>query len=540
LAYYDGHSIIVLFGLRYSKKMKAKKNSLLAPTFKVTLLSMLNMAVTFITQIIISYHFGASAERDAYFVVTAIPIYVSSILSSSLSVTFIPIFVENETNKNETEAWKIASIFMNFIFLALSGLSIIGIIFARQIIALITPGFSGEMQVLTSSLLRIMMPTIVLNGLSNLLSSIYYAEYRYVQPGLSTIINSAVMLISVVLMRSLGVYSLAIGFLLGSFANFLILTPIVFTSGKYIFSFDIRHPAVKRIIQVMSPLIFFGAFYNSVKLLEKYFASSLSVGSISYLGYGNKIILVLNSLAINGISVTIFPLMARSWAVNDMAGVRKYFAKGVRGILLIAMPISAIFIALGVPIIQFLFERGSFDHATTVAVANVLSILMVTFVSAGLGNVVGKGFYIAQETNKRAMLGIFLIGVYYVLAWVFSKQFSYIGLAVATSLHSIIGLAITTAIMRRLYGGINGMEILNGFLKITISSFLSGIVMYISYFFNGFIDIIAVKLMISVILGGIVYYIMIFRIFRLPEVQGINGAIIDFMKKKLGLKKLEK
>ena len=58
-------------------------------------------------------------------------------------------------------------------------------------------------------------------------------------------------------------------------------------------------------------------------------ASTLPTGRISYLGYANKITSKLETIATIGISTTIFPVMARSWAENDLVKVREYFAIGM-------------------------------------------------------------------------------------------------------------------------------------------------------------------------------------------------------------------
>ncbi|GAI07969.1 unnamed protein product, partial [marine sediment metagenome] len=101
--------------------------------------------------------------------------------------------------------------------------------------------------------------------------------------------------------------------------------------------------------------------------------------------------------------------------------------------MLVTFPIAMVFAVLRVPIIQVVFERGAFDHRTTLAVADVLMILLIAFIFFGLGNVVGRGFYISQKTRLAATLGVVGTIIYVLLAHFLAKSLSYRGLGIAYS-----------------------------------------------------------------------------------------------------------
>jgi len=294
------------------------------------------------------------------------------------------------------------------------------------------------------------------------------------------VINAVTILLFVIAFQPLwGIKSVAFGTLAGSIITFLFLIPIFLKNKRYKFSFDFSNEGVIKIIRVMSPLVIAGLFYKASTLIQRMIASTLPEGSISYLGYATKIVTVLGTITASGISITIFPAMGRAWAEKNIEKVREYFTKGIRVIMLITFPMAAIFAVLRVPIIQVIFERGAFTHTTTLAVANVLLIFMVYFICSGLGSIIGKGFYIAQKTKLLAILGIGQTIVYLGYSYILAMHFSYIGLAVATSMYFFFPVIINTWIMRKLYNGINGKKIFDGFSKALSAALCCGICCYL-------------------------------------------------------------
>jgi putative peptidoglycan lipid II flippase len=499
---------------------------LLRPTLQITFFSVIGILAGFVTQIIVAAKFGATMEIDAYFAALVVPAYITTVLLGSLTVTFVPIFIKYETRKRKEEAWKIASIFTNLTFLILLAISLIGFVFAKQLISVTAPGFKGEELLLTATLLRIILPSIVFSGLNSLLSSIYYTEHRFLWPAISPVLSSVLMLLSVVLLvRYWGIKSLAFGTLIGSIVGFCVLSPILFKRGRYQFSFDFGNEGVIQIMRVMSPLIFAGLFYKLTTVIERMIASTLPTGSISYLGYANRITAILGTIATAGISTAIFPVMARGWAENDLAKIREYFAKGVRIIMLITFPIATVFAVLRVPIIQVVFERGAFTNNATVAVANVSVVLMGSFVCLGLGEVVGKGFYISQKTKLLAVLGITEAIIYFGYAYILAKRFSYIGLAVSTSMYYFFPIIINSLIMRRVYQGINGRKIFDGFIKILVASVISACSTYLVFMLFNEKQSLVIKTGASGLIGILVYLILIVYVFKIEEAKHVKKKL---------------
>lgn len=508
-------------------KVQKNQKGLLKPTLQITCFSVLGVFVSFLTQIIIAAKFGTTMERDAYFVAIVIPGYITAVLLGSLTVTFVPIFIGYETKKSKAEAWKIASIITNLTFLVLFGISFFGVVFARQLISVTAPGFKGDQLSYTVSLLRIILPAVIFSGLTNLLSSIYYAEHRFLRPAIVPVVNTVLMLLSVVLLNHWwGIKSLAFGYVIGAIASFIILTPVLFTHGRYQLCFDLRNDGVRQVIRVMAPLVLAYLFYKAGTVFQRMIASTLPTGSISYLGYATRITSILGGITTAGIATTLFPVMARSWAENDLAKVREYFAKGVRIIMLVTFPILTVFFVLGVPIIQILFERGKFDHNATLAVASVMLILLAgPFVCGGLGAVVWKGFYLSQKTTLVFLLGITHTGIYLGAAIILSRIYSFVGLAWASTIQYAVMLIMGMVAMKIIYKGLNGRKILAGFGAISTSSVLGGTLTFLCYHLLPQSSNLIFRTTTSGTLGILLYVWLTIKAFKFEEAVTLEKNI---------------
>src|SRR5690606_31894664 len=140
---------------------------------------------------------------------------------------------------------------------------------------------------------------------------------------------------------------------------------------------------------------------------------------------------VLAAVTSTGVTTTVFPLLAKSWATHDRAAVRRYFGISVRSILLVSLPVAAFAAVFAQPLVQLLLQRGAFRAEDTAAVAACLLWLLAGFVAANLGNVATRCFYVAQRTHALAAYTVFETAFYLLLAIVLSRSLSYLGLAAA-------------------------------------------------------------------------------------------------------------
>jgi putative peptidoglycan lipid II flippase len=348
----------------------SEEKSILKPTIQITFLSFIGIILNFATQLVIAYFWGTTPERDAYFAAIVIPAYLSSILVGSIGIMFLPIYVDIKTKKSFQQANVFFSHVLAFSIVISIVIIILFSIFADNILSLTTPGFKDEQSSLTSDLLIILLPTILFQIVINVIGSFLQVQHKFVIPALNLIFNSIISLLFVIAFRHFwGIKTLAYGVIAGNIIVTVFLLIHIRKSISFKRSSDDDNGELHKLLKASAPLLITGIFYRLTGVFERGIGSTLSEGSISYLGYANQIMLILSTLTTSGIAITIYPLLSKAWSENDNERLQILFDRGICIILLMTLPISIIFIFWGTPIIQILLERGAFTHASTIAVS---------------------------------------------------------------------------------------------------------------------------------------------------------------------------
>jgi len=339
-------------------------------TLLMTGSSLASLALSFLTQIYLASRFGAGAEMDAYLAATTLPTLIISVVVAGLSVVFIPVFVEYESNQSPGQAWHVASTVLNLSLTFLFGLVVVGWLLSSELIAWSVPGLASPTRDLSVDLLRWLWPTVVLNGLCTLLIGLYQAEHRFWITAIAPIVGAGTLLgLAVLLSPQWGIRAIAIATLVGQAVQAVCLSPVLFERGHYRWAWDVHHAAVRSMLGLLTPLVLSSLIYRATPLIDRYVASHLPAGNISHLGYANRIVLVLNTLFVSGLATTLFPSMAREAAAEDFARLRQTVVTGQRMLMAFLFPALALLWALREPFLTLLFQRGQFTAQDTQSVA---------------------------------------------------------------------------------------------------------------------------------------------------------------------------
>ena len=115
--------------------------------------------------IVLASVLGASMPADAFFAAFRLPNLLRRMFAEgSLTSAFIPVYSEVRTHEGQGAAFGLAALTLNWLLLIVMVVSAGGIVFAPQIVGLLTPGWVQDPAKfsLTVSLTRIMFPYIIL------------------------------------------------------------------------------------------------------------------------------------------------------------------------------------------------------------------------------------------------------------------------------------------------------------------------------------------------------------------------------------------
>src|SRR5205807_2010767 len=140
-----------------------------------------------VRQAIIGARFGAGSELDAFYAAYRIPEMLFTLVAGgALGSAFIPIFSRHLGNEDNEGAWRLASAVISLVTVVGGLLALIVSLFAPWVTArILIPDASLAQQELTASLMRVMLITVMIFGISGLLMGILNAYQHFLTPALA-------------------------------------------------------------------------------------------------------------------------------------------------------------------------------------------------------------------------------------------------------------------------------------------------------------------------------------------------------------------
>lgn len=492
----------------------------------ITFLSLVGVGVNFISQMLLAYYFGATAERDAYFSAMAVPTYFIALFIGSLSVIFLPYYVDFRKKNPDSEVIKFVSSTFGACIVFLSLITILCFLLSSKIVFWIAPGYSPEQLELTGSLFRILIFTVIFQSLSSLVTVFHHVDNRFLWPAISPIVMPLTSLLFVILFHDYGIMSLALGVLAGSVLSMIILLPMALKNIRLNYFTSLLNPNTGKVVRLALPLLASGAIYRLTTILERIIASRLPSGSISFLGYSNQLYLLLATIASGSIVTTFYPIMSAAWAEGNRVEFNEILSRGIKLILLITFPIAAIFIALGSPIIEILFQRGAFDSSATQAVASSLALLMGAFIFGSLGNIMVKAFYITNKTLTISIICIIEVLVYAIAGYILSSSYSYLGLAFALTVSTGFTIGVSTFfLLKWKYISIESLPV--DVIKLSTGALVCGLIAHFTFnLMRSFPVLISTGL--STLMGVLCYLVTVLYILKISHAAAINKVVKSY------------
>lgn len=466
---------------------KRQINSITVAAALIALSSLASRFLGVVRDRILAGQFGAGTTLDIYYAAFRVPDLVYNlIVLGALSSGFIPIFTslirdfKCERNKDcdptalNKEAWDLASNVLNYLFLGLGILSIIGIIFAPALTRLITPGFSPEQQTQTAVLTRLMFLSPLFLGISGILGGILQSFKRFMIYSLAPIFyNLGIIVGALFFTKWFGVYGLAWGVVLGAGLHMAVQLPMVYHLG-FRYQFKIRRGDLNtlKIGQMMIPRTLGLAISQVNLVIVTALASNLASGSLTVFNFANN--LQSFPIGIFGISFAIAAFPSLAATAFDKEKLTANFSQSFRQILFFIIPATVLIIALRAQIIRVVLGTGKFDWQDTILTMNTLGIFAISLFAQATIPLLVRVFYARHNSKTPFYIGLFTVAVNTGLALWLAPKFGVIGLALAYSIDNILNFILLWAWLAAKVGSLDIKRILAAVFKFTISALAAG------------------------------------------------------------------
>jgi putative peptidoglycan lipid II flippase len=452
----------------------------------VSLATLVSRVLGLVREQVFAAFFGAGFAVDAFQVAFRIPNLLRDLFAEgAMSAAFVPTLTKVQERDGPEAAMRLANLVVNFLLVTVSAVCLLGILFADRLVPWMAPGFGavpGKLE-LTTQMTRIMTPFLLLVALAAAVMGVLNTRRIFFVPAIApTMLNLALIASGFVLSPLCPRFGLqpivgmAFGVLLGGLGQLLIQVPSLYGQGfrwRPLISF--RDPGVLRIVTLMAPAAVGLAATQVNIFVNTLLASMLRQGSVSWLNYAYRLMpLPTARFGVASPSVTLAEV-SRHAARREMPELKRTISFSLRFGLFLTLPATMILMALAHPIVALLYQHGRFGPEDSVQTAQALWGYAVGLSAFSAVRVLVPVYYSLGMTRIPVTISFVTIAVNVVLNIVLMNPLQHRGLALATSISSVLNFALLFEMLRRKIGPMGGRVLARAAGKIFIASLLAAL-----------------------------------------------------------------
>lgn len=419
-------------------------------------MTLISRILGFVRDMLIAHIFGVNSATDAFFIAFKIPNFLRRLFAEgAFAHAFVPVLSDYKERGSKAALKQFIDKTAGTLSVFLLLITLVGVIASPVLIMLLAPGFmwQGNQYELSVQLLQITFPYLFFIALVAFAGGILNAHGRFAIPALTPVFLNICMIATAIWLAPLmdePVTALAWGVFIAGIVQLLFQVPALVRLGlmpRPRLGFD--DAGVKRIISLMLPAIFSVSVTQINLLLDTLFASFLTIGSVSWLYYSDR--LVEFPLGILGLALgtVILPNLSRSHAAEDAAAFSNALDWGLRLVVLIGLPATIGLVLLAEPMLSTLFQYNEFGVSDVHFAGMSLKAYSVGLLGFILIKVLVPGFTSRGDMKTPVRYGVYAMIVSLGLNLALVFPLAHAGLALATSLGAFFNAALLLIKLQR-------------------------------------------------------------------------------------------
>ncbi|MCW3063143.1 MAG: integral rane protein MviN [Solirubrobacterales bacterium] len=504
----------------------------------------LSRIVGLVREVVASSYFGTRGSFSAFTIAFQVPNLVRSLVAdAALSSAFVPVFTELLEQKKRKEAFRLASSLFFVILAGLGAITALFILGAGLVMPLFTGStFSNHLTDLTVGLSRVLFPIVVLLGLNGLTVGILNAYDHFTIPAIAPLVWNVVIIVLLVVLKPLfhgdsQLYAYAIGVLIGTLVQLGMSLPMLARMGfRLQFALDWRDPRIRRVFRLMLPVTLGLGIINFDLLLNSSLGSLVSQSAPRAIDAAFRIYMLPQGMFSVALATVLFPALSRFATRGDRDGMRSTVGNGVRQIFLTLIPAAAFTLALSVPIVRLVYQRGAFGGHSTHDVAQALFWFSFSLPFAGANLLLTRTFFSLQQPWKPTALAAASLVLNGAVSVALYKPFGIAGLVIGTAVASLGMMLGQGWYLARELGGIEARQTLISAAQMTAAAAALGGVGYACWW--ALDDVLGRGLLAQIlsvgtaILAGSLIYVGAVLLMHIPEAEQIQRLIAGRLRKR--------
>lgn len=473
----------------------------------------------------------------------------------SMSVSFIPVFIEArikdgeseatddlDNNRSKNRAKNLVNGFYTLLLLILSVLTVLGTIYSEPILSvLLDPDYiaNAEKMALTVRLAKIMFSFIFLISTYAYFMGILNALGYYALPAMApTLWNISLLLFTFIppqLFPSQG-DGLAWGVVVGGALQAGILIPTLIRSGYFpkISWNHFLNADVHKVLLNMVPGLVGTGLLQITTVVNLRFASHLQEGSISYVYWADRLLELPLSLVSVSLGSALLPTLTEMWSRGERERMSQTANYYLRLNLFVAWPAALGLYFLSLPLVEIMFQRGKFGALDAARTAEVLKVYSFLLISSSCVRVLVPIYYAVKNTWFPAVASGFSLFAHILIAPVLMEKFNLIGLVLSSLMSATLNMLILMGGLNIFVTTFNLKQIVNQLIKFIPGGVVMALVIQFYFFSISSSDSLFTKIVAVgfIIFLSILSYFVMSYLLKLEEHQTTVSIFIKKVKKK--------
>jgi putative peptidoglycan lipid II flippase len=439
---------------------------------------------------LLSSAFGASYDLDAFNAALRVPDTLYTLVAGgALASAFIPTFTAYLARDEHRTAWQLASAVTNLVFAVSLVASLIAALIAPWLVSqALAPGYDGPTQALIVDLLRWMLASTVIFGVSGLLMGILNANNRFLLPALAPAMYNFGIIGGVLLFHGRwGIHSAALGTVAGALLHLLVQLPALRgLNWRYKPILGLRLEGVREVGRLMGPRVLGLAITHLNFWVNTNLGSRIPVeGVVTALNSGWLLMLLPQGIFAQAIATVLLPSFSAYAAREERGAIRSTLRSAIQVLVYLTLPSTIGLIVLGRPLVELFLMRGEFGPRAVDMASWALAWYAVGLVAHSVLEVVTRAFYAMHDTATPVWVGGGAMALNVVLSLLFGWLFEWIGtrygtlyqpwmplggLALANSAATILETLTLTWLARRHLDGLDGRRLWASLWRTTVGA----------------------------------------------------------------------
>jgi putative peptidoglycan lipid II flippase len=385
----------------------------------------------FARESIFAHFFGVGPHADVFRAALRAPNAIQNLLGEgTLSAAFIPFYTKMIHEGREEDAGRFAGAIFGLLLAVASLFSVLGMLLARPIVAVLSAGFLNDTgpvnrYELTVAAVRIIFPMTGFLVLSVWALGILNSHRKFLVPYLAPVAWNAAIIAALLWTgdwtpRGGGAPSLAVldrllfaacwGALAGGLLQFLVQLPMVLRVLRgFRFSFSRRVPGVPEALRAFGPVLAGRGVVQLAGYLDQFLASFLAVGAVSALGFAQMPYMLPISLFGMAVAAAELPELARLGA--RPAELVPRVRRSLRQMAFLNVPTFVGYLAFGFLIVGLIYRTGRFTVADQWLVYLVLCGYTTGLLATTSSRLLQNTFYALGEAAVPARIAAWRVGI---------------------------------------------------------------------------------------------------------------------------------